>query len=28
MGLGLGMKVDDKIVAEAKRLLAERPAEV
>jgi DNA-directed RNA polymerase subunit alpha len=28
MGLSLGMKVDDKIVAEARRLLAERPAEV
>jgi DNA-directed RNA polymerase subunit alpha len=28
MGLTLGMKVDDKIVVEARRLLAERPAEV
>lgn len=28
MGLSLGMKVDDKIVTEARRLLAERPAEV
>jgi DNA-directed RNA polymerase subunit alpha len=28
MGLGLGMKVDDKIVTEARRLLAERPTEV
>jgi DNA-directed RNA polymerase subunit alpha len=27
MGLGLGMKVDDKIVVEARRLLAERPTE-
>jgi DNA-directed RNA polymerase subunit alpha len=27
MGLGLGMKVDDKIVTEARRLLAERPSE-
>jgi len=27
MGLGLGMKVDDKIVTEAKRLLAERPGD-
>ncbi len=27
MGLSLGMKVDDKIVTEARRLLAERPAE-
>jgi DNA-directed RNA polymerase subunit alpha len=27
MGLGLGLKVDDKIVAEARRLLAERPSE-
>ena len=28
MGLSLGMKVDDKIVAEARRLLAEKPSEV
>ena len=28
MGLSLGMKVDEKIVVEARRLLAERPAEV
>jgi DNA-directed RNA polymerase subunit alpha len=28
MGLNLGMKVDEKIVAEARRMLAERPAEV
>ncbi len=28
MGLSLGMKVDDKIVVEARRLLAERPTEV
>ncbi len=27
MGLSLGMKIDDKIVSEARRLLAERPAE-
>ena len=27
MGLGLGMKVDDKIVTEARRLLAEKPSE-
>jgi DNA-directed RNA polymerase subunit alpha len=27
MGLGLGLKVDDKIVAEARRLLAEKPSE-
>jgi len=27
MGLSLGMKVDDKIVAEARRLLAEKPSE-
>jgi DNA-directed RNA polymerase subunit alpha len=27
MGLSLGMKVDDKIVNEARRLLAERPSE-
>ena len=27
MGLGLGMKVDEKIVFEARRLLAERPSE-
>jgi DNA-directed RNA polymerase subunit alpha len=27
MGLGLGMKVDDKIVTEARRLLAEKPGE-
>jgi DNA-directed RNA polymerase subunit alpha len=28
MGLNLGMKVDDKIVNEARRILAERPTEV
>jgi hypothetical protein len=27
MGLGLGLKVDDKIVTEARRLLAEKPSE-
>jgi DNA-directed RNA polymerase subunit alpha len=27
MGLSLGLKVDDKIVAEARRLLAEKPSE-
>jgi DNA-directed RNA polymerase subunit alpha len=27
MGLSLGMKVDDKIVVEARRLLAEKPSE-
>jgi DNA-directed RNA polymerase subunit alpha len=28
MGLNLGMKVDDKVVSEARRILAERPTEV
>jgi DNA-directed RNA polymerase subunit alpha len=28
MGLNLGMKVDDKIVTEARRILAERPTEI